>query len=587
VGRNTTTNISARRTLFGSDGFYAVARLGVLALVFAVSGSLTQASLWQPFVKPEPVVLLILAYGLVTVVVIVALAFRKRQIARAALVLDLVFLSLLTFFNQSPHDLFYPLFVLPLVGAALQMNRTTSMLVGILAAMAYGVAFLLSYATDAIRSVGSDTVGQVALALRCAVMVFIPWLVAGMAERWSAANRQTVALAEEQRLYALSEAQSYRARAHALYEVAYALSIDPNSQHILDTTLSEGRKLLEYTSGVVLLATGENDQLFVAASLGLAGDEQRQRVTLGQGDISAAIREVEPFLIEDFGVEPVFAPLPSIAGSRAALAIPLRSGLQRYGVLVIAADSADHFSQDRVEMLGALANYALVALQNAKLINDLRSERTKLLTKEEEVRHQLARDLHDGPAQALAAITMNVEFVKRLLERDPARVVPELDKLSALARRTTHEVRTMLFELRPLVLETQGLGETLRQYLVRFQDSTTQVILEADNLNVTLDTRTEGTLFNIIQESVNNALKHARATHIWVRVAQRGNLVETIIQDDGRGFDLQKVKESYDKRGSFGLLNIEERAQLVGGSAEIRSMPGEGTTIRVLVPVAA
>jgi signal transduction histidine kinase len=572
--------------MLGGDGFYAIARLAVLALMMAVGGSLTRGALWPPFATIEPTSVLIWAYGLVAVVVIIALALRQRQLARAALVLDLVFLTLLTFFNRSPHDLFYPLYVLPLVGAALQMRRTTGLVVGLLAAVGYGVAFLTSYATDEIRSVGRDTVGQVALALRCAVMVFIPWLVAGMTERWTNANRQTVALAEEQRLYALAEAQSYRARAHALYEVAYALSIDPNSQHILDTTLTEGRKLLEYGSGAVLLATGEADQLFVAASIGLSGEEQRQRITLGNGDISAAIRETEPFLIENFAVEPVFSPLPSIAGSRAALAIPLRSGLQRYGVLVIAADSADRFSQDRVEMLGALANYALVALQNAKLINDLRSERTKLLTKEEEVRHQLARDLHDGPAQALAAITMNVEFVKRLLERDPARVVPELDKLSALARRTTHEVRTMLFELRPLVLETQGLGETLRQYLVRFQGSATEVVLEAENLNVSLDTRTEGTLFNIIQESVNNALKHAQAKHIWIRVTQQGNLVETQIRDDGRGFDLQKIRETYDKRGSFGLLNIEERAQLVGGSAEIRSTPGEGTVIRVLVPIA-
>jgi len=115
-----------------------------------------------------------------------------------------------------------------------------------------------------------------------------------------------------------------------------------------------------------------------------------------------------------------------------------------------------------------------VALQNAQLIYDLQQERTKLLSKEEEVRHQLARDLHDGPAQSLAAITMNVEFIKRLLDRDPQRVLPELDKLGQLAKRTTHEVRTMLFELRPLALETQGLDVTLHQYFERFRDNPTK-----------------------------------------------------------------------------------------------------------------
>jgi signal transduction histidine kinase len=301
--------------------------------------------------------------------------------------------------------------------------------------------------------------------------------------------------------------------------------------------------------------------------------------------VSAALREPEPFIIEDLRFDPIFNNLEGLMRNHAACAIPLRSGSKSYGAMLVAGESAEIFTEERVEMLAALANYALVALQNAQLIHDLRSERTKLLSKEEEVRHQLARDLHDGPAQALAAITMNVEFIKRLLDRDPKRVLTELDKLGALSKRTTHEVRTMLFELRPLALETQGLGETLRQYFERFQGATTDITLEANDLNVSLDTRTEGTLFNIIQEAVNNALKHAHATHIWVRVKHIDQMIETTIQDDGNGFDLQKVKETYDRRGSFGLLNIEERAQLVGGSAELSSAPGQGTTVRVLVPV--
>jgi signal transduction histidine kinase len=289
-------------------------------------------------------------------------------------------------------------------------------------------------------------------------------------------------------------------------------------------------------------------------------------------------------VIDDLNVEPIFARLETLMRCRSACAIPLRAGLQTYGALIVGSDKRDAFTEEQIGMLTALANYAIAALQNAQLIHDLRTERAKLLSKEEEVRHQLARDLHDGPAQALAAITMNIEFVKRLLERDPARVLPELEKLGALAKRTTHEVRTMLFELRPLALETQGLDVTLRQYFERFETETTKLLLETEPLSAELDTRTEGTLFNIIQESVNNALKHARAEHIWVRLEQKAHAIEATVQDDGRGFDVQKVKASYDKRGSFGLLNIEERAVLIGGVAELHSAPGEGTTVRIIVP---
>jgi signal transduction histidine kinase len=254
--------------------------------------------------------------------------------------------------------------------------------------------------------------------------------------------------------------------------------------------------------------------------------------------------------------------------------------------MIFASDRPNAFSQEQLGMLVALANYAIIALHNAQLVYDLRQERTKLLSKEEEVRHQLARDLHDGPAQALAAITMNVEFIKRLLERDPPRVIGELDKLGSLAKRTTHEVRTMLFELRPLALETQGLDTTLRQYLERFQGAKTAIVMEASEISANIDTKTEGTLFNIIQEAINNSLKYAQAEHIWVRLKQTPTTLEVTIQDDGRGFDLKKVLESYERRGSFGLLNIEERAKLIGGASELMSAPGEGTTVRVSVPLA-
>jgi signal transduction histidine kinase len=562
-----------------------VARIAVLVLLLAVGSLLTDQPLWPPFSSIEPIALLIWTYGIFALIAAATLMLHRPAFAQAALLADILFLTLLTYYNETRHDLFYPLYVLPLVGAAIQMRRGTAMSVGTLAALGYGAAFLLSYASDSERTVVRDTLGLVALILRCAVMIFIPWLANGLAERTSQTNRRSVELAEQKRQVALDDANMYRARARALYEVAYTLSTSPTNQSILDSMLSEGRKLVDYTCGVVLLATGTQDELFVATSMGVTAQERQQTIRLGTGPVSQALREAEPFVLEDMTVEPIFQPLPTLSGCRAACAVPLRSGVNRYGALIVGGVSPNTFTEDRVEMLAALANYSLVALQNAQLIGDLRGERSKLLSKEEEVRHQLARDLHDGPAQALAAITMNVEFIKRMLERDPSRVVPELDKLSTLAKRTTHEVRTMLFELRPLALETQGLGETLRQYFERFQSNTTEIMLEAEGLTVQLDVKSEGTLFNIIQEAVNNALKHARAQHIWVRVKQNGTTLETVIQDDGRGFDVQKVKDSYEKRGSFGLLNIEERAQLIGGTAELRSAPGTGTTVRILVPI--
>lgn len=574
------------RQMLAGDRFYAIARWGVVVLLCGVAGVVSDQPLFPPFASTHPFDRLAWSYALFSVLVTFALFVPAlAPLLNWAFVIDIGFTTLLTFFNQDPRDVFFPLYLLPLVSAAFRLSPPASLLTGVLTALAYVLAYLGARIGADNGSPPTDTLGLMSLLLKAAALVFVPWITGGMAERWSSNNRQSVALAEQQRLDALGEANAYRDQMRALYEVAYTLSVTGNYQNVLNAALAESHKLVPHKHSMVLLSTGEPDTLFVAASHNLSPSDQAAHVVVSKSTIGQVLRQGDACIVEDVSREPEAQHVSALARSRSACLIPLRSGINTYGLMIVTSDTADAFDEDQLGQLGALASYALVALQNAQLIFDLRQEREKLLSKEEEVRHQLARDLHDGPAQALAAITMNVEFIKRLLERDPARVLPELDKLGALAKRTTHEVRTMLFELRPLALETQGLDVTLAQYLERFQGNGTAIILDAANVSAQLDTKTEGTLFNIIQESINNALKHAKPEHVWVRIKQTPTAIETVIEDDGRGFDVAKVKASYDKRGSFGLLNIEERAALMGGMAELDSAPGKGTRVKVIVPL--
>lgn len=571
--------------MLGGDRFYIGARWVVLIMLFAISHLLTNEAIWPLSRTMHPMLIALWGYALFNLLNTIALFVPPlSSLLRSAFVVDIVFITLVTFTARDTHDLFYPLYLLPLIVAALQIRPSVGLLTGLIAAGAYSIANMMSPGSVVGGSSG-DTLGLVALALRGMILVIIPWLTSGLAERWGETNRLSVALAEREKQRAWSEAHAYHDRMRALYEVAYTLSTTMNYQSVLDAALSESRKLVPYVSGLVLLSTGEPDELYIGASNGLNESDQKQRIIVGKGPIGRVLRSADPCIVENISVETEVAPISALGRCRSACLVPLRAGLRTYGLMMIASDQPNAFSQEQLGMITALANYAIIALHNAQLIHDLREERNKLISKEEAVRHQLARDLHDGPAQALAAITMNAEFIKRLLERDPSRVVSELDKLGALAKRTTHEVRTMLFELRPLVLETQGLNATLRQYFERFQGEGAKIILEMADLTISLDTKAEGTLFNIIQESVNNAMKHAKAQHIWVRLKQSQTMLEATVQDDGRGFDLQKVRTSYEQRGSFGLLNIEERAKLIGGMAEMHSAPGEGTTVRILVPL--
>lgn len=586
-----TANLANDRwKMLGGDRFYTFARWLVVVLLFAVTQFLTSEFPWPITDKSSPVVFVFWAYTAFSLLVSVALLVPLLSgLLNLAYVFDIIFISLMVLLGGERFVIFFPLYLLPLISVALRQPPATSLLSGLIAAIMYIGAYLAYqrlFPGDG--PVGGRELEYVSLGLRGLTLTFLPWLTSGLAERWMESNRRSVVVAEQQAEKALADARAYRDQMRSLYEVAYDLAT-MDYRRILESTLRESRKLVPYSVGMTLLSSGHPDELYVAAHHALSTADQARKITLGKGAIAAALRASEAQVVTNPGRDPDLAVFESLRDCKAACLIPLRAHLRTYGLLLIAVNQQNSFSGEQVEMLTTLTSYAIIALHNAQLIFDLKEERNKLISKEEEVRHQLARDLHDGPAQALAAITMNIEFIKKLIDRDPRRVIEELDKLSALSKRTTYEVRTMLFELRPLVLETQGLKVTLEQYLERFKANNsggTQIVLEADGVDdVNLDTKTEGTLFNIIQEGVNNALKHAKARYIWVRLTREGKTLQAVVEDDGLGFDKAAVMKSYEKRGSFGLLNIDERARLVGGHATLDSIPGKGTVINIVVPI--
>jgi signal transduction histidine kinase len=123
-----------------------------------------------------------------------------------------------------------------------------------------------------------------------------------------------------------------------------------------------------------------------------------------------------------------------------------------------------------------------------------------------------------------------------------------------------------------------------QHYFERYADHPAKIVLEHGDVSM-LDRNVQSTFLSLTQEAVNNAIKHAQATTIRVRVSHTVDQAMLRIEDDGIGFDLAAIRANYETRGSFGLLNIEERARLVNGTAELRSAPGHGTSIEVRVPL--
>jgi signal transduction histidine kinase len=248
--------------------------------------------------------------------------------------------------------------------------------------------------------------------------------------------------------------------------------------------------------------------------------------------------------------------------------------------------SGERFDENDRDILYALAGQAAIAITNARLYQEIRDEKDRIIALEEDVRKELARDFHDGPAQTLSAIIMAIELVETSPEPMPESVAAGLAELRAMATKTLHQVRNMIFELRPVILKTQGLEPALHSYVERLREADEMNIhLKIKGLEERLPPRLEEICFSIIQEAINNVKRHAYEENVWLTAIRRGDEFQVVIKDDGEGFDLANVERSYDRQGKLGLLNMRERAEMIGGRLAIESASGKGTTVTLDVPL--
>ncbi|NWG20450.1 MAG: GAF domain-containing sensor histidine kinase [Chloroflexi bacterium] len=396
---------------------------------------------------------------------------------------------------------------------------------------------------------------------------------------------------EADKLARLRRAEQDLRELHLLYEVGQALA----SNLDLVSLLGDIRRRVPEAMGAercsIMLLDEQSRELVLDLVDSHSGDMREFRIPLDRGIAGWVATNGIGQIVNDVEQDPRW--FDGIARdvdfvTRQILCAPMRIGERIVGVMqVLNKRDGTPFDDQDLRLLTTLATQAAIAVENARLVRSLKEERDRLLAKEAEVRAAIARDLHDGPTQSVAAIAMNIEFIKKLLRAMPDRVESELEVLSDLVMKTTYDIRTLLFELRPLGLETQGLLATLQQYVHRFRDPSgvMKLRLEAPASIPRLPVEIEAAIFIIVQEAVNNARKHARADEVVVYLyPEEGQLVASV-RDRGRGFNLAAVESSYNTRGSLGLLNMRERARLIGGECRIRSAEGEGTTVELRVPL--
>lgn len=219
------------------------------------------------------------------------------------------------------------------------------------------------------------------------------------------------------------------------------------------------------------------------------------------------------------------------------------------------------------------------ALEQAKIKENFSMN---IIAAQEEERKRLSREIHDGPAQMMANVLMRSDLIERTF-RDKGfdAAIKEIANLKKIVRNALSEVRRIIYNLRPMALDDLGIVPTLKKYLstimeynsgvdIHFQSYSTESRLSADY---------EVSIFRLVQECVNNALKHGKPTDIWVKIEWLKNNVNVIVKDNGKGFDKDSVKEQ-----SFGIIGMKERIELIKGTMDMSSHLGNGTVVMFKIP---
>jgi len=328
--------------------------------------------------------------------------------------------------------------------------------------------------------------------------------------------------------------------------------------------------------------------LVVAYGRGLPRPDMTQRVPGISGLLEKVIESGDPHMTQDLAADPELKQFIAFRACTTGFCIPLRAGLDTFGVILFGHPEKNYFTLDAQEIINTVGHQAQIAMQNAHLFQELKTERDQIIKVQKEAQRRLAAALHDGPTQTVAAIPMQISRARHLLSRDVNAAAELLYQTEELARRTSQQIRHMLFTLRPLVLDSEGLIAALQSMAEKTKETFGQnVLVETDvKLVEQLDMNTQTVIFTIAEEAVNNARKHAKADHIWVKIQRlQDDLAFLEIEDDGKGFLVDDVMGNYDDRGSLGMLNMRERAELVQGVFHIKSIPGEGTQIQVVLPL--
>ncbi|MBI5565768.1 MAG: GAF domain-containing protein [Chloroflexi bacterium] len=378
-----------------------------------------------------------------------------------------------------------------------------------------------------------------------------------------------------------------------LNEIALTVNQSLNLEDILGRALDGVLRLTHIDVGAIFLQDDAAGDLKLMAYRGLSEEAARLAAHIGllDGSCGGVLETGQIVIVPD---------LSRFRGPRARslqreelhtlVHVPLTAKGCTLGSLCIGTHHTRDFDPEEQEMLNAIGSQIAVAVENARLYAEVQHKEQvrgelfrKAIGAQEEERKRIARELHDDTSQALTALLYAAE--EGLDTPDLAAVHKKLLHMRELAQRTLDGVHKLIFDLRPSMLDHLGLVPALRWYAQsRLEPKGMRVVIDQIGEAPRLPPEMETCLFRVVQEAINNIVRHAAARNVSILFGLTDRAVTTYIEDDGIGFDPIELTVLTESLRGLGLMSMRERVELVGGTLDLDSSPGAGTRIHIRVP---
>ncbi|MGD8997933.1 MAG: GAF domain-containing protein [Anaerolineae bacterium] len=371
-----------------------------------------------------------------------------------------------------------------------------------------------------------------------------------------------------------------------LNEVAEQITSELELSRILPKVLQIAEELIGADCGFIALFDPATKCLSYPYLHNLPQDLTDVTVRKGEGVAGEAMAAFRPITIPDYQSYPNAVPAFLEAGLVSVVAVPIASGKWAFGTLAVGSlHEARPFSAAEVSTLSSVGRQAGIAIDNARLYQNMRYYARQITRAQEDERKRIAREAHDETAQVLVALSRRLDALIASPELPSPSFRERLERLRGLTTEALQSVRRFSQDLRPPVLDDLGFVAAVRSLTRNLEEVGVETELQVSGSPYRFSPEEELVLFRIAQEALNNARRHAHARQAKVMISFHGNDVRMVIEDDGRGFDAPDRFVDLVASGRLGLIGMHERARILGGTLQIDSQPGEGTRVIVDAPV--